>query len=330
MKCSRTVWLAVAVAAPVWLAAACGTARPAGPLVAPVASVASTIAVPTELKIRVAGRIVSVALEDYVAGTAVSEVTPVGESARTIERVYDVQTIVARTYALAHLGRHRADGFDLCDSTHCQLYEPARLATSRFAGDVRRAGFRTAGQVLTFNARPIDALFHADCGGHTTTPELVWGTPPLPYLRAEPDQAPALTHRSWTVSLTLEQLRIALNADARTAPGKRLTSISADPNDRSGRVTGIEISGDRRIDVRGDDFRAVMNRTLGAKGIQSTRFSIKATGTTYVLTGTGYGHGIGLCQQGTLARARLETPTETILSGYFPGARLESLGGRIP
>lgn len=311
------------------LTAGCGGARPAQPVVAPVAPLAAALAEPRALKVRVGGRVVSVAFEEYVAGTAISEVSPVGELPRTVDRVFDVQTIVARTYALAHLGRHRAEGFDLCDTTHCQLYEPARLGPSRFTGDARRAVARTAGQVLVYGARPIDALFHADCGGHTSSPEQVWGTAPLPYLRPEPDRAPALTHRTWTVTLSREQLRTALNADSRTAVGKRLKSIGADPADSSGRVGGIEIAGDRTVDVRGDDFRAIVNRSIGPR-ILSTRFSIHASGTGYVLTGTGYGHGIGLCQQGALARARLDTPVETILAGYFPGASLQSLSGRIP
>ena len=137
------------------------------PGAAPLASL------PRDLKVRVAGRIVNVAFEDYVAGSAISEVSPTGESTATIDRVLDVQTIVARTYALAHLGRHRADGFDVCDSTHCQLYEPARMGTSRFAPDVRRAIARTAGAVLTYGGRPIDAVFHADCGGHTASSDQV-------------------------------------------------------------------------------------------------------------------------------------------------------------
>ncbi len=325
-SCFRLRTLAL-LAPTVALVVGCSSARPAAPVVAPVAPV---VGAPRTLRVQVAGQIVTVGTEDYVAGTAISEVTPVGEAPDTVDRVYDVQTIVARTYALAHVGRHRAAGFDLCDSTHCQLYEPGRLRTSRFSAEVRRATRRTEGQVLTYGGRPIDALFHADCGGHTSSPELVWGTAGRPYLRGEPDRAPALTHRTWTVTLTREQVRTALNADTRTAVGRSLKAIVADPLDTSGRVGGLLITGERQLKIRGDEFRAALNRTLGPKGIQSTRFRIRATGSSFVLSGTGYGHGIGLCQLGALARARLNTPTETILAGYFPGAALTGPGGRIP
>jgi len=296
-------------------------------VVAPAAPVAT---VPGAIKVRVAGRVVSVPFEDYVAGTAVSEVTPLNETPQTVARVYDVQTIVARTYALAHLGRHRADGFDLCDTTHCQLYEPARLGASRFTADVRRAAARTASEVLFYGARPIDALFHADCGGHTSSPEQVWGTAALPYLRPEPDKARALTHRSWTLTVTREQVRTALNAEPRTSVGRTLKSLKADPLDTSGRVGGVQIIGDRKLDIRGDDFRAILNRSLGPKAVPSTRFTVRTGGTGYVLSGTGSGPRIGLCQQGALARARLGTSADTILTAYYPGAAVVRLGGRIP
>ena len=70
-----------------------------------------------------------VALEDYVAVTALSEVHPDVADTAVAERMYEVQTVIARTYAITNPGRHAKDGFDLCSTTHCQLYEPARLTT---------------------------------------------------------------------------------------------------------------------------------------------------------------------------------------------------------
>ena len=61
----------------------------------------------------------------------------------------------------------RAEGFDLCDGVHCQLYEPGRIRTSRFAAVARAAVERTAGMILAYSNRPAEVLFHADCGGHT-------------------------------------------------------------------------------------------------------------------------------------------------------------------
>src|SRR3954469_17104583 len=93
-------------------------------------------------------------LEEYVAGTALSEVHPDVSDAAIAEQVYEVQAVIARTYALSNRGRHARDGFDLCSTTHCQLYEPARLITSRWADTARDAVARTAGELLWFNEAP--------------------------------------------------------------------------------------------------------------------------------------------------------------------------------
>ena len=87
----------------------------------------------------------------------------------------DVQALVSRTYAIANLGRHAADGYDLCDTTHCQVvYRPA-MAAEGPADAAARAVNATRGRVLTFEGRVIQALFHADCGGHTAAATSVWG-----------------------------------------------------------------------------------------------------------------------------------------------------------
>jgi peptidoglycan hydrolase-like amidase len=93
-----------------------------------------------------------VPLEEYIRATILSEFAPAASSdAASTEQMFEVQAVVARTYALAHLGRHAAEGFDLCSSTHCQLYEPSRLTTSRWAALSAEAVKHTAGRVLWFN-----------------------------------------------------------------------------------------------------------------------------------------------------------------------------------
>jgi stage II sporulation protein D len=307
--------------APVVLAAAlltgCGSPRPAVP---PPASAAPSI--PASVRVRVGDRIVTVPLDDYVLGSALAEVSPVGESAATIGTVFDMQAILARTYAVAHIGRHRAEGFDLCDSTHCQLYEPGRLATSRFAADARAAVAATRGELLWYNARPIDALFHSDCGGYTAAPEAIWGGDAVAYLRPMRDEVPALAHHTWQIVIPREDLRAAINADPRSAVGNRLDGLTVVARDVSGRAAEVQIKGEREPVIRGEEFRAILTRVLGPKGLQSTRFTVSRRGTAFVFDGSGYGHGAGLCQTGAMARARRGESVAEILQRYFPGARL--------
>lgn len=275
------------------------------------------------MRVRVAGHIESVPLDEYVLGTVLSEVAPIGETDAAVATIFEVQAIVARTYAVAESGRHRAEGFDLCDTTHCQLYEPARIRTSRFADAARAAVTRTRGQVLVYDSHIAEAVFHSDCGGQTASADAVWGGQPVPYLRTIVDQLGADAHRTWEVAATADQLRTALNTDPRTEVGRRLDAIEVITRDTSGRATTIGIRGELTTMVRSDLLRVVVNQALGDRGgLLSTRFDISRAGTRYTFSGSGFGHGVGLCQHGAICRARRGDATTAILSTYFPGTTL--------
>ena len=132
-----------------------------------------------------------VSVEDYVRGSVLSELALPSGDPLGAAQMLQVQAIVARTYAAANRGRHAAQGFDLCSTTHCQLYRPSRLESSAMAAAVDEAVRRTAGAVLWYDGRPALALFHADCGGHTSTTFEAWGGTERPYLRGLPDDGPA-------------------------------------------------------------------------------------------------------------------------------------------
>ncbi len=93
--------------------------------------------------------------------------------------------------------------------------------------------------------------------------------------------------------------------------------------DDSGRAAELGVRGEHAYTVRGDVLRAALNQTLGERAIQSTRFTLTRTGTRYDFAGTGFGHGVGLCQRGAAARARRGDSVEAILGTYFPGARIK-------
>jgi stage II sporulation protein D len=279
------------------------------------------IALPEQVLVRTSGQITQVSLEDYVVAAALSEVTPIGDSPDVVDRIYDVQAVVARTYAVAHLGRHRAEGFDFCDGTHCQMFEPGRRRTSRFAHAAEAAASRTSGQILTFEGRAADALFHADCGGRTAAASAVWGGAPVAYLQAIVDDVPQGAHRTWRIAVGASELRAALNADPRTAVGKSLAAIDVITRDDSGRAAAVGIRGERSSAVKGDILRTVLNRTLGERALQSTLFSVTRQAGGFVFEGVGFGHGVGLCQRGAMARARRGETMREILGTYYPGAK---------
>lgn len=275
------------------------------------------------LRIRVAGRITSVPLERYVLGAALSEVTPTAQTAATVARVYEVQSVIARTYTMSHRRRHAAEGFDLCDTTHCQVYQPDRIRTSSFAPTAEAAVTRTRGQVLRTGNATIDALFHADCGGHTTTPAAAWRGTNFPYLPAREDAVPGLTHRAWTFEASDADWRTLLNGDPRTSVGAVLREIEILATGPGERVTSLRLRGARERVVTGDVFRTVVTAAKGVRTLMSTRFTVHRTPAGFRLVGSGFGHGVGLCQVGAIARAKRGDSVAEILAHYYPGARVQ-------
>ena len=264
-----------------------------------------------------------VPVEDYVIAAALSEVHPDVQDERIAERIFEVQTVIARTYAITNRARHAADGFDLCSTTHCQLYEPARTTTSRWASTARAAAIHTSGEVLWYEGAPARAVFHADCGGHTSAASAVWGGAAPSYLEGERDNGPAASaHTEWTFGARAEALRVALNSDTRTAVGEKLDAIEIAGRDGAGRAEKIILRGTRTFVVRGEVFREVVTRRFGVKTLKSTLFSVQTSGGRCTFTGGGFGPGVGLCQAGARARLRAGASPEQVLCFYFPGTSL--------
>ncbi len=268
----------------------------------------------------------TVSLETYVQATAVSEFAPASGELEVVERMLEVQSVVGRTYALAHVGRHSREGFDLCATTHCQLYEPARLRTSRWAAAASEAAQQTSGAVLWYDGAPAKALFHADCGGHTSNSADVWGGPGRPYLIAMPDDGPAASaHTTWRFEASRDAVMRALNADPRTRVGARLDAIKILDRDSAGRAEHVALHAQQELIVRGDLLREVLAAALGVRSVRSTQFAVRRERGTFVFEGRGFGHGVGLCQAGALARIRAGARVPAILQRYFPGTKLVTL-----
>jgi stage II sporulation protein D len=285
---------------------------------------------PWQLRVQVVERealvVKDVALEDYVRATAISEFAPGAEAPEVAERMLEVQAVIGRTYAVSHLGRHAREGFDLCATTHCQLFDPGRLATSRWSAAAAQAADRTAGIVVWFQGAPAEAFFHADCGGHTSAASAVWGGENRSYLRAQPDTDAARdVHARWEYRADVDAVAAALVLDPRIRSGPRLTTLAVVARDDAGRAERVAIHADHEIQVRGEELRQALTRAFGGRTIRSTRFDIRREGSTIVFSGRGHGHGVGLCQVGALARLRAGTVPTDVLNHYYPGTTLRPL-----
>jgi stage II sporulation protein D len=262
-------------------------------------------------------------MEDYVARVVSGELAVGALDPAIADSMLRLQAVVARTWAMAHLGRHARQGYDFCATTHCQVAraESAQLPANLPA--IRRAVQATSGQVLLWGGRAIEAVFHADCGGATSSANAVWGGDGRPYLRPVEDQVCGRRADSaWRFVTNTHEARQALNADPRTAVGRRLDDLRVLEQDSSGRATLVALDGERSPIVRGEELRSVLVRHFGTPSVRSPLFSVRRQAGGWLFTGRGRGHGVGLCQQGAMARLRSGASVGAVLAAYYPGTEL--------
>jgi stage II sporulation protein D len=303
--------------------------RASPPLTAPQSQRRESMTLRIETGRPGSGTVETVDLETYVRDVVVGELAVTTADAALAASAYQAQAIVARTYALAVRGRHAAAGFDLCSTTHCQVFVRDQWRRSRWAADVDAAVHHTRGQYLSNgSAAPIEAVFHAHCGGHTSAAAEVWRSAGAPYLLGVTDpyclrDQPA----QWSIAIDLETLRAALNQRPRTQVGDRLDGVQILRRDAGGRVVEVAVSGTRAPVVTGEDFRLAVLAAVGARSLRSARFEVERVGSQLRFTGRGSGHGVGLCQVGLIGRLRAgQSPAQALLA-YYPGTRIVTLGG---
>lgn len=255
-----------------------------------------------------------VLVEDYLYGVVPKEMPPSWNA-----EALRAQSVAARTFALKNRKRHSAEGFDLCSTSHCQVYEgmPAEMRTTTEAVD------STRGEVLFYKGAIMDALFHTDSGGMTESSEYVWGSP-VPYLRAVTEVQ--MQTQPWNRTISMSEFAQKLEKNGRaigTLKEVRLSplTVGKGSSDRSpsGRVRSAEFVGTKgRITLSGNELRSLFS-------LPSTLFSIRAGKTDINFSGYGSGHGLGLSQWGAKAFADKGKSYKDILFHYYTDVTLEKL-----
>ncbi len=261
-------------------------------------------------------------VEDYVRGVVAAEGSTEAEP-----EALKALALASRTYILKNLGRHGADGYDFCTTTHCQRYLAVEVAD--VPARVRAAVEETSGEVLRdADNQIVDSYFSASCGGATANLTTLWGKSAPAYLQGVTDEyCESQPHHSWIDRIPEAKLLQALQSDPRTNMGARLIDVSITRRDESERAQQITIQGERRLTVSGWDFKIIVGRALGWNLLKSSRFQISRSGSNYVFRGSGFGHGLGLCQEGAHVMAARGASYRQILRKYFPTTHIENERG---
>ncbi len=275
-----------------------------------------------------------VRVEAYLPGVVTAEM---GRRAASERAALDAQAIVSRTYALENRGRFEAEGYDVRSTVTDQAYGGVAAETGRGWEAVRS----TAGRVLTYAGELITPFFHSTCGYSTGVPAEAFrfGTP-VPYLVPVSDRhgdgyyCDISPNFRWSVEWDGAELANILR---RTVPDRlgieaarveEIRGVRVQRTGPSGRVLEARIQvPDGEIPVFAPDLRQVFTRPDGRSlGSTAIQFAAEREGgriTRLRVQGAGWGHGLGMCQWGAVGRARAGQDAETILTTYFPGARIE-------
>ncbi|MEA2030277.1 MAG: SpoIID/LytB domain-containing protein [candidate division Zixibacteria bacterium] len=272
-------------------------------------------------------------LEDYLRGVVPPEI---GRRAKNELEAVKAQAVVARTYAMAHLQQYPSEPYDLKSSIYDQVYEGAKVENKV----ANRAIDKTAGYVVMFEDKLIEAYYHSTCGGMTDDIAHVWDRKSIPYLKAVTDDSACSWSKyfSWSEHFTERQLRGRVEQYLSSDRGRdmrigQIRDIRIVEHTPGGRVAKLVLHTDNNIyRFYKDRIRWVIGRTSNPDLIlPSDRFDINISRNSrgniknITFKGSGYGHGVGMCQCGAIGMARQGVSYGDILRHYYQGIDIKKL-----
>ena len=297
-----------------------------------------------------------VPLESYLRGVVPHEI---GHNAPI--NAIKAQTIIARTYALRNLRRFKADDYELCADTHCQVY----YGLSGINLKINKAINNTKGLVLTYQNKLVDALYSSTTGGVTANFTDIWNGEERPYLKTIVDSP---QHNIWNFSSrSLKQekdfrnfikLTKGFNETGRSAfrwkykvtkvelarnlqkflviqkhplsNFKIINSIKITERSASGRILKAIVDTDIGIiELKKNQVRSAFGPSKSTLFYLDPVYSKQNKITGYSFIGGGFGHGVGLSQYGSYNLANLGWSENQILHFYYPGTKVISLDDSI-
>lgn len=254
-------------------------------------------------------------LEEYLYSVVGSEV-PTSWPIESLK----AQAVAARSYALYQRQTSANTVFDVGDTTRWQVYEGIEQETASTQAAVQA----TQGQVLTYSGQIINAVFHSSSGGHTENVEDVWQSP-LPYLRGVPDYDQEAPVYQWSINVSAGQASQSI-----TGVGN-VVAFEPERTTPQGRVVTMRVIGDAgETRVTGNELRQMFNLRSTLFSIQRQDNRVASTGNVlppsgFVITGGGFGHGVGMSQYGAYGMARQGQSYQAILAHYYRGSTLSRI-----
>jgi stage II sporulation protein D len=295
-----------------------------------------------------------VGLEDYLGGVLGGEII----ASWPLETI-KAQAVAARTYALHRMNVKKNALFDVTNDTSDQMYLGVRGEAPSFTRAIRE----TRSQVLVKNGEIICAYYHSNCGGGTADSNTVFRTGDRSFPGNRDPFCAGAPNSSWTIRMKTDDIRSGLSKSHKVG---KVFMISSESRDGSGRHANVKIDHEWGTTILpGHEFRKLLGyqnlrstrfqiqpqhyvsyrytrkieaarmgiQTFESNGIDKTSEKLTVTEerkipTDYVFSGSGWGHGVGLCQWGARGAALKGYNYRQILSHYYPGVDLCVVQGK--
>ena len=292
-------------------------------------------------------------LEEYLSSVNSSEM----RNDNNIEML-KAQTIAARSTVLATIGKHHfSDGFDLCSDDHCQCYQ----GITKISSLSKKVTEDTKGEVLIFDNRIVDARYSKICGGVTERYSTCWEDMDFPYLASfydnkegneissvmKDEEAERFimdkdfdcfcnTYRNslpgsldfckdlfrWKAEIEADEIKENLERKFGIEIGD-IIDMKSLARGYSGRIYRLELKGSVKSTIISKELN--IRRLLSKTHLPSSALIFEKTGTRFIITGAGWGHGAGLCQIGAQIMGEKGFSYKEILRHYYRGAAIKTL-----
>lgn len=280
-----------------------------------VSTLAPVLDSSVKVKMTESGEIISLETEDYVLGVVAAEVPSTYN-----EEALKAQAVAARTFLYYEKGKASHSDYDITDDfTLHQAFITKETLKEKWGekfdenyAKIKAAVDGTKGEILTHDGKPIFAAYHAISSGKTENAENLWEKS-YPYLLSVDSIGDLLCPDYLsTVSVSVEDFKKAFEKKAELPEDKK-SWVSNCQNTDSGTVIKIKV-GDKEF--KGSEIRELFS-------LRSSSFDLTFDGTDFVFTVRGYGHGVGMSQNGANYMAQQGSDYKEILNWYYRDCKIE-------
>ena len=263
------------------------------------------------------GKISEIKTEDYILGVVAAEMPALYH-----EEALKAQAVAAYTYACKKRANNRDKEYDITtdhtkDQSYCDsesMKEKWGSKTEEYTEKIKKAVRDTNGYVITYNDELITAVYHAISAGKTEDCKNVWGSD-VAYLKSVSSEGDKLSANYMTeAKFTTEEIKEKFSDVEFDEDFENWFSASK----KTSCGTVLEISLCNKL-FSGDDVREILN-------LRSANFETEYKNNEFVFTVYGYGHGVGMSQNGADYMAKQGFDFKEILKHYYTDCKVEKIG----